>query len=40
MRRIITILLIAGAVGAARGKDWRNPVRALVPWEVLSERKR
>ncbi len=34
------ILTIVGAVGAARGKDWRNPVRALVPWEVLSERKR
>ncbi len=34
------ILTILGAVGAARGKDWRNPVRALVPWEVLSEGKR
>ncbi|MFT3970174.1 MAG: DUF1707 and DUF4870 domain-containing protein [Micropruina sp.] len=34
------LLTVLGAVGAARGKDWRNPVRALVPWEVLLERKR
>lgn len=37
---IWVVLTVVGAVGAARGKDWRNPVRALLPWEVLSERKR
>lgn len=37
---IWVVLTVLGAVGAARGKDWRNPVRALVPWEVLPERKR
>ena len=33
-------LTVLGAVGAARGNDWRNPVRAALPWEVLSEGKR
>jgi uncharacterized Tic20 family protein len=37
---IWVLLTVLGAVGAARGNDWRNPVRALVPWEVLPERKR
>ncbi len=37
---IWVVLTVLGAVGAARGKQWRNPVRALVPWEVLSEGKR
>lgn len=34
------VLTVVGAVKASRGDDWRNPVRALVPWEVLPERKR
>lgn len=34
------VLTVVGAVKASRGKDWRNPVRALVPWEVLPEGKR
>lgn len=37
---IWVVITVLGAVGAARGNDWRNPVRALVPWEVLPERKR
>lgn len=37
---IWVVVTVLGAVGAARGNDWRNPVRALVPWEVLPERKR
>ncbi|MFT4296716.1 MAG: DUF1707 and DUF4870 domain-containing protein [Micropruina sp.] len=37
---IWVVFTVLGAIGAGRGKDWRNPVRALVPWEVLSERKR
>lgn len=37
---IWVVFTVLGAVGAARGNDWRNPIRALVPWEVLSEGKR
>ena len=37
---IWVVLTVLGAVGAAKGNDWRNPIRAAVPWEVLSERRR
>ncbi|MCW3157420.1 DUF1707 and DUF4870 domain-containing protein [Micropruina sonneratiae] len=34
------VLTVIGAVAAAKGRDWSNPVRRLVGWEVLSERGR
>ncbi len=34
------VVTVIGAVMAAKGADWRNPIRALVPLEVLPERKR
>ena len=36
---IWVVLTVIGAVKAGRGDDWRNPIRALVPLEVLPERK-
>lgn len=37
---IWVVVTVVGAVKAAKGADWRNPIRALVPLEVLPERKR
>ncbi len=36
---IWVVLTVIGAAKAAKGDDWRNPIRALVPIEVLPERK-
>lgn len=33
------VLTVIGAVAAAKGRDVTNPVRRLVPWEVLPDRK-
>lgn len=34
------VLTVIGAVAAAKGRDFSNPVRRLVKWEVLPERRR
>lgn len=37
---IWAVLTIIGAVMAAKGRDWTNPLRARLGWEVLAERPR
>lgn len=37
---IWALLTIVGAVMAAKGRDWTNPLRARFGWEVLAERPR
>lgn len=37
---IWVVLTIVGAVKAAKGDDWNNPIRRAIPLEVLSERGR
>lgn len=32
------VLTILGGVKAAAGEDWKNPVRKVVKWEILSEK--
>jgi uncharacterized Tic20 family protein len=37
---IWVVMTVIGAVMASRGAEWSNPIRRLVPLEVLSERGR